>query len=235
MLLSLILYGSRARGDHRHTSDVDLLGVVDQATIRHEPAIRGTNLHLYPFDTLLTKSKSGDLFALHLVEEGRTLHDTAGVFERVKENFTYRDNYQSDIQTATAVAYYLLSQGTLLQKRRARARLIWAVRTLLIARAAELRKPVFSSAALENFSGVRSLKESIDKKYVVSVERLVGTVTAILEKFGTGCLPVGWPHDKRQQGKFLAQLSPIGRSTVDLAAKPNFKNGVTTSIDDYPF
>ena len=48
MLLSVILFGSRARGDHRSTSDVDLLGISDEGPIKTEISSCGVSFYQYP-------------------------------------------------------------------------------------------------------------------------------------------------------------------------------------------
>lgn len=114
MLLSLILYGSRARGDHRQRSDVDLLGVVESQSIHREVTSRGASFYHYPSHTLLAKAKAGDLFVLHLVEEGKVLHDTLNFFEQVRQSFRYKTSYSHVIMEAQAVILFICERESLL-------------------------------------------------------------------------------------------------------------------------
>ena len=237
MLLSLVLYGSRARGDHRHASDVDLLGIVEGGPIRRQTAERGVNLHLYPLGSLIKKAQQGDLFVLHLVTEGRVLHDTALAFAQAKEAFAYREGYRHEVRNATAVVRYLLSNREALEKKRARARLIWGIRTMLVASAAERREPVFSSASLEKFAGLVGLKNVIDKKCTVALALLGDTAEAVLGSFGDQGLLAEWPKDERVQAEILESLSAIARDTTEMVqgrvSASKLEDALGGAVDDY--
>lgn len=70
----LVLYGSRARGDHLADSDLDLLGLVD---VPRRSVHRGLiSLSFYTTDQLA--SGVGSLFGAHLVRDSRILWDPDG-------------------------------------------------------------------------------------------------------------------------------------------------------------
>ena len=75
MAVSILLYGSRARGDAHDKSDVDLLGIKTDGSITFRKEQKGVTLHEYPFSYLEEKAKSGDLFLLHIVSEALPLSD----------------------------------------------------------------------------------------------------------------------------------------------------------------
>ena len=134
MLLSVILFGSRARGDHRSTSDVDLLGISDEGPIKTEISSCGVSFYQYPLATLRAKALAGDLFVLHLTSEGKQLHDTAEIFSRICESFCYKASYENEIREASIVNWFILERPNLLLSYAMRKRLVWGLRTILIAR-----------------------------------------------------------------------------------------------------
>ena len=69
-IVCLLLYGSRARGDHDAHSDVDLTAI----TSKHTPervTIGRTTTMAYPLDHALRVARSGGLFAFHIVSEAK--------------------------------------------------------------------------------------------------------------------------------------------------------------------
>ncbi|HYI64932.1 MAG TPA: nucleotidyltransferase domain-containing protein [Allosphingosinicella sp.] len=217
MIVSLILYGSRARGDHRLVSDVDLIGITDGGVASREAPARGTNLHLYPFQRMVENARNGDLFVLHIVSEGKPLHDTLGVFKQAQEAFVYRDNYSNTIEAATAVALFLLSSKTALSKAAGRRRLVWAIRTLIIAKAAEGKQPIFSANRLEEFAHVAGLKRLINKRNTLPITVFEDVGLRVLEAFGSSKIRDLWPVGKLAQREFVEAFGKIGKSTAVLS------------------
>lgn len=213
MLLSVVLYGSRARGDHRATSDTDLLGVIENGPIRTEIANSGTSLYHYPLELLRGKALRGDLFVLHLVSEGKILHDTAGVFGTVKRSFNLKSSYEDEIISATLIAKFFSTRTATLSRKDARKRLVWALRTILIARSAEQKIPIFSSAGLEAFSGISGLKNTIDSRHKPIAVELQKLATRILARFGSSS-GYEWPDDKAGQRALLKERGGIAADTL---------------------
>jgi len=71
-IISLVVFGSYARGDDDTFSDLDLLGIVRDDKKFSTP-FRDINLSIYSLGQLRDLMKAGDLFALHLKEEGMPL------------------------------------------------------------------------------------------------------------------------------------------------------------------
>lgn len=224
MLLSLILYGSRARGDHRLTSDVDLLGVTESGVINSEVAVRGASFYAYPSKKLIINAEHGDLFVSHLVNEGKILHDTLDFFNSVKSAFVYKDSYHEEIEIAHAVLYYLLGKSVLVSRKAVRKRLIWAIRTILISRAAERGKAVFSASDLADFAGYAKLKDIIDKRNVIDAKILFSAAEHVADEFGLESIHINFPAEKKSQEQFLLNLGGIAASTVELTKPFRFKS-----------
>ena len=220
MLLSLVLYGSRARGDFRLNSDIDLLGVVESNAIARADPARATHLHLYPISTLMEKSRRGDLFLLHLVKEGRVLHDTAGIFESVKSAFALKESYNDEIRQATLICLFILDNRHALDLKSGRSRLVWSIRTILIANAANEGLAVFSARRLEERFSIEHLKEVIDKKNVLDNRLMVDVARSVLTRFGDRTTVRRWPHAKLAQIALLQAQGSLGKSTVGLVYKP---------------
>jgi hypothetical protein len=223
MLLSVILYGSRARGDHRLSSDVDLLGIADTRAIEKENSVRGANLHLYPFDYLRDQSRRGSLFLSHLGSEGKALHDTVGAFEQIQTAFQYRDSYDDVIDEATFLALFILARKSKIQTRKQRQRLIWALRTMLIASAASDKKAVFSSAALEEFSAMEGLKSIIDRRNTIAIDKLVLAAKTVADKFGSNRILNEFPNDEAEQRAKMINSGGILENSIGL-----FEGNATT-------
>lgn len=223
MLLSLILYGSRARGDHRLSSDVDLLGIVESGKIESEVATRGASFYAYPSRKILSNSQNGDLFVLHLIKEGRILHDTVDFFDRVSKSFIYKSTYETDIFIAHSVLSYLVTKRSYSNRKEYRKRLIWAVRTILIARSAEKKNPVFSSRDLADFSGISKLKEIIDKRNVIDEKSLFSAAELVGDKFGSQEVHINWPASQDAQEKELFEMGGIAASTVEIIRPKLFR------------
>lgn len=215
MLLSLIMFGSRARGDQRLTSDVDLLGVVESGAIRETVSTRGASFYQYPFDILKSKSSSGDLFLLHLISEGRILHDTVGAFRSVCGAFEYKSTYEREILEASAIIWFLGSHARNSATRQTKKRVIWALRTILIARAAERKIPVFSSSGLAEFARLPDLKNVIDKRFTIPWDMLLRSANEVCERFGVSRTGVDWPDSRAEQEACLRALGGVAKATID--------------------
>ncbi|PMS19151.1 nucleotidyltransferase domain-containing protein [Trinickia dabaoshanensis] len=152
-ILALALYGSRARDDQQPDSDVDLFAVTDDAEYRMVVQAN-INMACYPRDLAIQRANSGDLFILHIALESRPLFDSSGEFDFIRESFNYKNSYEQEIDLASDLAWFLLKNA---EKFRDyiffNRRVAWCVRTILIARSAELRRPVFSAKQLGEFSG----------------------------------------------------------------------------------
>ena len=163
---AVLLFGSRARGDYDAGSDVDLLFVTGEPQPRHH-AVGNLSLSLYPIDKLLSQAADGDLFVFHLVSEAKPIYDPAGEFTRLKMAFQFRDSYDRDVARASDLGWLLSRFGDALPNAGlVNRRITWCVRSILIGRAAEQRRAIFSPAALAAFSQEIAINGLIRQKSV---------------------------------------------------------------------
>ena len=147
-ILSLIVYGSRAREDHSEDSDTDLFAITNDE--RYEMIIEGTtNIACYPLTQAITRAEGGDLFFMHITSEAKAIYDPSGAFEKVKKSFIKKDSYSSEISNASELGFALLGHANNIQDYYLlNKRLAWCLRTILIGRSAELGSPTFSKEGL---------------------------------------------------------------------------------------
>lgn len=184
-ILALALYGSRAREDHSPDSDVDLFAVTDDSNYK---MIVESNINMacYPRGLAMRRAQSGDLFLLHIIQEGKTLFDNLGELEHLRANFLFKDNYQNDIRLASDLAWFVLDMKSLFKNYTLiNKRIAWCVRTILIAMSAESRRPVFSASKLCEFSGSEEVQLLIEKKDSNQQDSTsIGYLSNFLRKFG---------------------------------------------------
>ena len=146
-ILSLILFGSRARGDASPESDVDLLGWTDDefpGHVRHG----STSVALYPGELLMRLAAQGDLFAAHLALEAVPLHDPGDLLSRLRGAYAPRREHGTTIAAASDLAWFLVDHHTALSSGLVNARAAWCARTIAIARTAESGMLRFAPSAL---------------------------------------------------------------------------------------
>ncbi len=145
--VAILLFGSHARTDQSEDSDTDLLIVTLDAETRHI-SVGHLSLFLYPWSILENNARNGDLFVCHLVREARPLFDPDGYLPRLKKAFKFRSDYTIEIGHATDFGWYLSRHGDELNSHLQAKRALWCIRTILIARSAERREPVFAPQLL---------------------------------------------------------------------------------------
>lgn len=177
--LALLLFGSRARGDQSSTSDIDLLAVTenDKPTVTGHPK---ASLYHYSPDWLEAKACGGDLFIWHLVSEALPIYDPDDRLGILKSQFQFSSDYGEQISKASDVAWMIVSSGDGLPPKTANRWLVWSVRTISIAQAANRRTPAFSTDALAEILNYPDISMLVKQKDKVVFEEEIGHV---LRKF----------------------------------------------------
>jgi len=160
-VIAAALFGSRARGDNEPDSDTDILFITCDKTPRH--MVRDNlSISSYSSEYLTEKARSGDLFLCHIATEAKLLYDDANNFSRIVDAFTYKASYEYEIRCATELGTFLVHYGpeftSALEVNR---KIAWCVRTILIAKSAEVRQPVFSPMALAGFASSQDVLQLI--------------------------------------------------------------------------
>jgi predicted nucleotidyltransferase len=163
-VVATLLFGSVARSDNAEGSDTDLLMVNLDDETRHI-SVGHASVFLYPWLRLKLDAKEGDLFACHLVYEAKAIFDPEGYLPKLKKSFCFKPNYQSEIAQATELGWFLARFGEGLNPALQAKRILWCVRTILIARSAELREPVFAPQLLAERTNSEAARELLSKRH----------------------------------------------------------------------
>lgn len=142
-----LLFGSLARADHSEGSDTDLLMISLDEDTRHV-SVGHLSLYLFPWHLLQRNARNGDLFVCHLVREAKPLIDPDNYLPKLQAAFQFRSTYRDEIDRATDLGWYLVRFGDELNSSLMTKRALWCIRTILIARTAEQRDPVFAPQRL---------------------------------------------------------------------------------------
>lgn len=142
-----LLFGSLARADQSEGSDTDLLMIGLDEETRHV-SVGHLSLFLYPWGQLEQDARDGDLFVCHLVREAKPLIDPDNYLPRLRRVFQFRASYAAEMARATDFGWFLVNYGAELNPQLLTKRALWCVRTILIAKSAEERDPVFAPERL---------------------------------------------------------------------------------------
>ncbi len=148
---AILLFGSRARRDDARGSDSDLLLVVPNGEPRHL-SWDNFSTFLYAWPKLLSDAAQGDLFVCHLVREAKPIFDPGDQLGQLRAAFRLRGDYAEAIQHACDLGWFLDRYGLELNTGIVARRMIWCVRTILIAKSAQGGTPTFAPQALAAFS-----------------------------------------------------------------------------------
>lgn len=182
MLLAVFLYGSRARNDFDLFSDTDILGVSESGKISKSGNDNGVSFHTYPLPWMVTNAEQGSLFLLHVVTEAISLFDPQHILIRLSEQFRYKSSYSSEIEIGSRVAAASLTIDEANFNESSRNRYFWGIRTAIMALAANQKRPVFSSKALEEFSGIEGVEEHINTRITASFDECLTMGSKIISR-----------------------------------------------------
>jgi len=158
-ILCMALYGSCARGEETSGSDIDLFAIHNQN--KYQMIVRGrVNIALYPHELAIKIMKSGNLFALHLRNEGIPVFNDS-LYEDIISYFRHKDCYTEDITKALFLAEYIVHNHNKIKNiAMMNKRISWCARTILIAISTELKTPYFSTGKLSTVFHFNELNSS---------------------------------------------------------------------------
>lgn len=160
---AILLFGSHARADHSEGSDTDLLMINADDDTRHV-SIGHVSMFLYPWLRLKLDAQAGDLFVCHLVREAKAIFDPKGYLLKLQEAFQFKADYQHEITQATDLGWFLARFGGELNPALQAKRTLWCIRTILIARNAELHDPVFAPQLLAERTNSKVARELLARR-----------------------------------------------------------------------
>ncbi len=161
---AMLLFGSHARGDEDIFSDTDLLLISEDDRPQHVQKGH-LSTSIYPLEDLLVRARKGDLFVCHIVREAKAIYDPAHQLDLVRKQFSLRASYEREIGHASDLGWFIVDYGSeshlqfLLNRR-----IAWCVRTILIAKSAEIEEPVFSAVGLAEFANSDDVLKLIKNK-----------------------------------------------------------------------
>lgn len=213
-IVGLLLYGSRARGDDDEHADVDLLAVATDGACTTVTS-RDLTFSRYPLEHILRQARAGDLFAFHLVSEGRVIFEREPVFAKIKRAFCYRSDYAQGIRMASDVGWFLLHhRDRAVDELRFNQRMAWCTHTMIVSRAATARRSVFSAAGLAAFAGSSAIATVIRSKRSPAVDPVVlGLFRDVLEEFGSP-EPEALATLSAEWHRFGAERNPAGSAAI---------------------
>lgn len=148
---AVVLFGSQARSDQGAASDTDLLFITEGQETQHTSQGH-TSMFFYAWSKLLADARDGDLFVCHIAKEAKPIFDPEALLTALADAFVFRNSYAPAIEQARDFGWYLARYGVTLNRRLLVKRIIWCVRTILVARSAERRQPVFAPHLLAELS-----------------------------------------------------------------------------------
>lgn len=163
-IAATLLFGSLARADQSEGSDTDILMINLGDDTRHI-SVGHLSLFVYPWRQLSQDAGGGDLFVCHLVREAKALVDPEGYLTKLQQAFQYRSSYQDEIGRAADFGWYLVCFGDELNPSLLTKRALWCVRTILIARSAERRDPIFSPQQLAEHTRSAAARDLLSNRH----------------------------------------------------------------------
>lgn len=148
---AILLFGSRAREDYGRGSDTDLLLISPPGVPKHK-SIGQLSMFFYQWEKLSEDARDGNLFVCHIVREAKPLFDPLGQLNQLRSQFQLRTSYAREIGHARDLGWFLDRHADALKSNVLVRRMVWCVRTMVIAHLAERGVPAFAPSALATAS-----------------------------------------------------------------------------------
>jgi hypothetical protein len=163
-IVAVFLFGSRAREDHARGSDTDLLLVSESDEPRHVSSGH-LSMFFYPWEKLIADARQGDLFACHIAHEAKPVFDPQNRLLKLQTAFQLRSSYRREIELATDLGWFLVRFGSAINPALLAKRILWCVRTVLIARSAEAGQPQFAPGKLAQLATSNAGQELLMRRH----------------------------------------------------------------------
>lgn len=162
--VSVILFGSAARGDTTEDSDVDIL-IVSTEGFPNSMRYGRLEVQMNTRQAMIKKARLGDLFAIHIALEGIAISDSSNFLSTFRESLKIKESYSKEREIAFALAAYLLRVGPDADQLLRAKRMAWCVRTVLISKLVESGRYIFSP------NGLISAFPDLDVAPLISLRR----------------------------------------------------------------
>ncbi len=130
-------------------------------------------MFFYPWNKLLADASEGDLFICHVTMEAKPVFDPREHLQRLRARFRLRPSYARDVSQASDLGWLLDRHADALPQQLVAKRIIWCVRTILIARAAEQGRPVFAPTELASTTRSKAASELLAERHQRRVDALM--------------------------------------------------------------
>jgi hypothetical protein len=122
-------------------------------------------MFFYSWQKLQVDAAQGDLFVCHLAKEAKAVFDPNNQLAQLRAAFKLRASYAREIEQASDLGWFLTRFGRDLDSGVVARRMIWCVRTILIARSAEEGTPVFAPQDLASRTRSRAAQELLTTRH----------------------------------------------------------------------
>lgn len=219
---AILLFGSRAREDNSRGSDTDLLLISPPGEPQHK-SIGHLSMFFYPWEKLAADARHGDLFVCHIVHEAKPVFDPLGQLDELRSQFRLRTSYAREVAHARDLGWFLDRHAGALNSNVVVRRMVWCIRTIIIARLAERGSPAFAPAALAAAapSATDLLANRHQRRLDVTMRQRFRQ--CLVQEGGPSALPSGTTVEQ-YRALFVQTGNKVGLQTIE--------RGVRASDDD---
>jgi predicted nucleotidyltransferase len=217
--LAVMLYGSRARGNSRSDSDVDVLQVVSNNPRSYSDG--RVNIAAYTPSHLAWLAERGSLFIRHLCDEGVILRDKTGILAGLLKKYRKPANYLS-LKRELAVIFAAISDAEVDTVWPGVTRLaIYATRTALYVRADEIGELSFDVEKACVACGILDLSDTFRSARSKVVQEVVAAGKGLIAVSPPSSMPKDlpsaaiWAQDNYPMAAMLLTAIVAGETEIE--------------------